>query len=452
LMEVSKENLSSVVKELKENPELKVGSFQSVAAYREKSKKFLIIGLSSFTNNFSVLIKVEISEKEITRVMGMMGKFYKAFNFYKDRSGIITEKSDIEIFAQRQDGLDCFDLTISADGDRAKEAFIDTGISKIMGSEYYKGLGIYNLIAYIGRFDWKAGIFPELCLCGAFEVLLQLKAPERARYIRILLCELYRVSNHIYFISNICSVLGCDVAYNFSLLERERVLRLIEIITGARIIPNFIRIGGVKKDLSEEALSAIKKILPLLYRNIKRIEKIIKDDFTVIERLKDIGIIGKDIAVDYGISGPNLRASGVRYDLRKDKDYISYKDFLFTSPIGRKGDCMDRMLVRFNEIYQSLRIISQAVNKFPSGAYIKKVNLSHIEFQFGAVSYGVECPHGLFKIYIEIEKNNINAMVVKGPSINSLILSEEIMKGSRVEDINLILTSLDISAGEIISD
>ena len=172
----------------------------------------------------------------------------------------------------------------------------------------------------------------------------------------------------------------------------------------------------------------------------------------ITERLKNVGIISKEIALEYGISGPNLRASGIRYDLRKDKDFISYKDLLFTSPTGRIGDCLDRVLIRFNEIYQSLRMISQAAVKIPVGIYIKKINLSHIEFQFEAVSYGVECPHGLFKIYIEVEKKNINSIVVKGPSINSLILSEEIMKGNKIEDINIILTSLDISPGEIITN
>ncbi len=455
LIEVSKENLYQVVKELKENPELQVNSFQSITAYRSKNKNFTMISLASLIYNLYFLIKIEISEKELRKgypeIIDVLAGFYKAFNFYRDRSELISEKSDIEIFYQNQDGLDCFDLNISTDGNIISEVFADIDIGRVISSCYYKDLEIYNLIAYISRFDWKAGIFPELCLCSAFEELLQLKVPARARYIRMLLCELYRISNHIYFITNICISLGCDIAYNFSLLERERVLRLIEFITGARIIPNFIRIGGVKKDISEEVLFNIQRNLPILYRNIKRVENMIMDDFLVKERLKNVGIISKEAALDYGISGPNLRASGIRYDLRRDRDFISYKDFLFTSPTGRKGDCLDRVLVRFNEIYQSLRIINQVVSKFPKGLYIKKINLSHIEFQFKAVSYGVECPHGLFKIYMELEKSNINSIIVKGPSINSLILSEEILKGNKIEDINIILTSLDLSPGEIMT-
>jgi len=455
LIGVSKANFYEVLKELKENPELEVSSFQSIAAYKSGKKNFLIINLKSPVNNFSILLKIEISQREIekdcTEIVDIMEKFYKAVKFYKYRSKIISENSDIKIFAQSLDGLDCFDLDIHTEGDVVKEAYVDTGIARVVGDNYYKDLEIYNLIAYISRFDWKSGIFPEVCLCSAFEELLQLKVPERAQYIRMLLCELYRISNHAYFISNICNVLQHDIAYNLSLLERERVLRIIEAITGSRIVPNFIRIGGVKKDISEEIVINIRKNLSVLLKNIRRIERIIMNDSLAVERLRNIGIIEKESALEYGVSGPNLRASGIRYDLRKDKDPILYKDFSFTVPIGKTGDCLDRILIRFNEIFQSLRIISQIINKFPSGAFIKKINLSHLEFQSGAVSCGIECPHGLFKIYIEVEKSNINSLVVKGPSINSLILSEEILKENRIEDIDLILLSLDISPGEIMN-
>ncbi len=455
LIGLSKDNFYQIVKELKENPELQVNSFQSIDTYKSGENDFLIVNLKSFANDFSVLLKIEVPrgemEKDCREIIDILEGFYGMVKFYKNRSKIISENSDVKIFPQSLDGLDCFDLDISIDGDIVKEAYIDIDISRVVGNDYYKGLELSSLIAYISRFDWKAGIFPEVCLCGAFEELLQLKVAERAKYIRMLLCELYRISNHIYFISNICNVLKHDIAYNLSLLERERVLRHIEVITGSRIVPNFIRIGGVRKDINEEVVLNIRRSLPVLFRNIRRIEKIIMNDFLVIERLKDTGTIDKGIALEYGVSGPNLRASGIRYDLRKDKDLISYKDFSFTVPIGKTGDCLDRVLIRFNEIFQSLRIISQIINKFPSGVFTNEIDLSHLEFRPGAMSCGIECPHGLFKIYIEVGKSNVNSLVVKGPSINSLILSEEILKGNKIEDISLILMSLDISPGEIIS-
>jgi len=455
LIEIPGENLRLVVKELKENPELKINSFQSIATYEAEGKNFLVVNLNSTARDVSVILKIEMSyekmEKNYIEIMDILKEFYKAAGFYQHRDEKIFDEADIKIHPGVLDGLDCFNLNIYTEDDIIKKAYVNVDISRIIDSKYYKDVRVYNLITYINKFDWKAGIFPEVCLCSAFEELLQLKVTERAQYIRMLLCELYRISNHIYFISNICSILQYDIAYNLSLLERERVLRIIEAITGSRIAPNFIRIGGVKEDISEEVLINVKKNLPILFRNIRRIEKIIVNDFMIIERLKNTGVICKEIALEYGITGPNLRASGIRYDLRKDGDLIFYRDLSFTVPVGRAGDCLDRVLIRFNEIYQSLRIINQIITKFPEGNYIRKINLLHLEFQPGVISYGIECPHGLFKIYMEVGERKINSLIVWGPSINSLILSEEILKGSKIEDIDLILMSLDISPGEIIT-
>lgn len=453
VLEVSESEASLVIKELIENPELKMNSLSSINAYKANKKNYMIINLSSTTKGFSILLKIEVpaqqAEKSYIKILNVLNGFYKTADFYQLRDKTLYNNSDIRILPGILDGQDCFDIYIRAEGDMIEDALINRDISRVVNSRYYKDMTIFNLIAAISRFDCKAGIFPEICLCGALEELLQLKITGRARYIRLLLGELYRISNHIYLISNICNVLQHDIAHNLSLLERERTLRLIETITGSRVLPNYIRIGGVRKDLNREILIGIKKNLPILFKNLKRIEKILMNDFMVIERLKDTGLISREIALEYGITGPNLRASGVRYDLRKDKDPISYKDLSFTVPAGRKGDCLDRILVRFAEMFQSLRLINQIINNLPSGDHIKKINLSHLEFQPGMISYGVECPHGLFKIFMEVGERKINSLIVMGPSLNSLILSEKILKGSRIEDVNLVLASLDISPGEI---
>ncbi len=455
LVEVSSDNFHDVVKELKENPELKVNSFQSVATYKRDNKIFMIADLSSTVNGFSVLLRTKISskeaEKDYFKIIDILKKFYKAAGFYQRRAREDVSNPDIRIPPGILDGLDCFELDIYADGDVIKEANINIDVSRVVDGGYYKDMEIYNLISYASRFDWKAGIFPEVCLCGAFEGLLQLKLTDRARYIRMLLCELSRISNHIYFISNICNILQLDIAFNLSLLERERVLRIMETITGSRINPNFIRIGGVKEDINIEILVSIRKALPVLFKNIRVIEKMVTSDFTVIERLKDTGVISKELALEYGVSGPNLRASGARYDLRRDRDFISYKDLSFKIPVGRKGDCLDRVSIRFSEIFQSLKLINQMIGKFPEGEHIKKINMLHLEFQPGMISYSIECPHGIFKIYMEVGRKRVRSMIVMGPSLNSLILSGQILKGNNLEDIDIILMSLDISPGEIMS-
>jgi len=453
LVEVAIDNLHEVVKELKENPELKVNSFQSVATYERDNKVFVLTGLSSALKGFSVLLRTKISnsdkERDYFQIIDILRKFYKAAGSYGNSNKKDNVSPDIKIPAGMLDGLDCFDLNIYSDGDVINEALIDISVSRVVDGSYYKNLEIHNLISYVSRFDWKAGIFPEVCLCSAFEGLLQLKIPDRAGYIRMLLCELSRISNHIYFISNICNILQLDVALNLSLLERERVLRIIETITGSRINPNFIRIGGVREDIGEEALVSVRKALPVLFKNLRLIEKMITGDLTVIERLKDIGVVSKELALEYGVSGPNLRASGARYDLRRDGDFIFYKDLSFKIPVGRAGDCLDRVVIRFSEIFQSLKLLNQITGKFPEGEYIKKINMFHLGFQKAMISYGIECPHGLFKIFMEVGGKKVESMVVTGPSLNSLVLGEQILKGNNIEDIEIILMSMDISPGEI---
>lgn len=455
LIELPPENLYVVVKELKENPRLRANIFGGMNACKNNKRNFLLINLRSAYNDLSVLLKMEMQNDDIEtgyiEAANILEEFYKAAAFYKGTSRIARCDFNIEIPPGILDGLDCFDINIYADEDKVKEAYIDTCVSRVLDYEFYRDMKIYNLIAIISRFDWKAGIFPELCLCSAIEKLLQLKPTKRARYIRMLLCELYRISNHIYFILNICNILQYDIAYSMCHLERERVLGLIETITGSRVAPNFIRIGGVKKNIEEETLADIRKNLPLLFENIRKIEKIMTEDFLIIERLKNIGIISKDTALEYGVTGPNLRASGARNDLRKDNDFISYGDLSFTAPVGREGDCLERVIIRFREIFQSLRLVNQIINNFPEGDYIKKINLPHLEFQPGAISQDIECPHGIFKIYMEVGEKDIDSLVIKGPSMNSLILGGEIIKGESLEDIDLILMSLDISPGEIMN-
>lgn len=455
LIVVSFKKLGDVLNELRNNPELGLKCLNHIAFFERGSKNYLLISLTSFMENFSTIIKVElpynISKDELKNTFNLMGNYYKPSRFYKDRKELITQYSEIKVFSQPIDGLDCFDLHILSSDDVIEKVYIDTGISDSITGNYYKDKKISEIIPHISRFDYKAGIFPELCFCLGIENLLQMKIPKRAQYIRMMLSELFRISNHIYFISSISRILGCDVIFNLSLIERERVLRIIEYITGSRIIPNFIRIGGVKKDIDKEVLNDVEIITKSLYKKIRKIEGMLLGDIVVTERLKNMGIMNKNAAIDYGLTGPNLRALGIRYDNRKNYDNFFYEDISFTVPLGRYGDCFDRILVRFKEIYQSIKIVNQIIDKMPLGVVQKAINLSHLDFPFSSIVSSMECPHGIFRIYIEVEMAKVLNLVVMGPSKNSLIMGEEILSDNKIDDINLVLASLDISCGEIIS-
>ena len=265
----------------------------------------------------------------------------------------------------------------------------------------------------------------------------------------MLLCELFRVSNHIYYIMNLAKCLDLNIAYNIALIEREKVLRAIESITGSRIIPNFIRIGGVKEDVSNEKICFVAKLIPALIKRIKRLEDLFLDNNDVVNRIRDIGQLNRDEALKLDITGPNLRAAGMRYDLRKSEDHMLYNNFSFSIPLGSKGDCLDRAALRFKEMYQSLKILKDITSEMPDRSMRRTIRTEHISIPYTIITGKVECPHGVFKVYLEAEGNSILDISFSGPSINTIKAAEHILKEQKIEDIDLILLSLDISSGEI---
>ena len=175
------------------------------------------------------------------------------------------------------------------------------------------------------------------------------------------------------------------------------------------------------------------------------------DNSIITAKLKDTGAADKDVALACGATGPNLRASGARYDIRKNRNLMLYKDISFLVAIGKYGDCLERVQIRFREIYQSIKIIDQIVSDLPD-EYIKKpVDISEIELDYSEMVSSVECPHGVFKIFIELKNNRVLNLIVLGPSKNSIYLAEKILPGNRVEDVEIILASLDINSGELMS-
>lgn len=281
LLEVNAGSLPLLLDELRNNKELELQSLGYINGFTSNGKTYMILNFFSQGKNLSIIIKAEMApgglKNNYYQVIKQTEKFYEAASFYQEKDKKYLEDWDVKIFGHGPDGLDCYDLylNINKNKDIVKKTLIGLDISKVIDSSSFREFQINDLITYLSRFDWKAGIFPEICLCMAFEEALQLKIPKRAQYIRMLLSELYRLSNHIYYISNICSALGYDIATNFSLLERERVLRLIEIITNSRIIPNFIKVGGVKKDLGEDVLQLIRNELPLFLKAVWKIESLV---------------------------------------------------------------------------------------------------------------------------------------------------------------------------------
>ncbi len=455
------DNLPEVLKEIRKNPEIEVDILSSINKYISKNRCILLINLSSVSNNFSMIIKASLKSPaddtetfaaEYNKLINQISAVYESAAFYLEGSKTEDRHFDIVLRSHILDGLDAFDTYLNAEEDIITKANISTRISVIPFYSITNKVTITELISKISRFDYNAGIFPELCFCLALEELMQLKVARRVQFIRMIISELSRISNHLSYIAKMATVLGSKITLSHILIEQERALRLIELVTGSRVHPNYIRVGGVRKDLNDEILKNISAGIKHLFKKIPIIESMLLDNTVITHKLKNTGQADRQAVLGCGVTGPNLRASGARYDLRKNRNLLLYREVSFLVAVGKYGDCLERLYIRFREIYQSIKIIDQLIGLMPDEHIRKLINLSELDMPYNKMVSSIECPHGVFKIYFEIEKNVVEKLVVMGPSRNSLYLAETILCGSRTEDIELILASLDISSGEIMQE
>ena len=333
----------------------------------------------------------------------------------------------------------------------------------------------YNqFVPYTDRLDYLAPLANNVAYVIAVERLAKLEVPARCQAIRVICCELARISSHLMGLGAYGIDVGAWTVFLYSFTEREKLYRLFEELTGARFTTSYTRVGGLARDVPEgwtdrvnafcdQFLPILDEILALLTRN-----KIFMD------RTVDVGVISKEDAIAYGITGPNLRGSGVALDLRKDRPYSGYEQYEFDVPVGSKGDCYDRYLVRGEEMKQSVRIIKQAVKNFPGGDWFardaKKIFappkdkvLSSMEeliqnFMIvtegplippGEVYFEAENPKGILGFYIVSKGGGVPwRLKIRSPSFCNLSILPKLCVGSMISDVVSILGSLDFVMGE----
>ncbi len=323
--------------------------------------------------------------------------------------------------------------------------YLHRGVEKLAEQRTYTGV-----IPLTDRLDYTSSMSNNLAYCLAVEKLAGIEVPERAEYIRVIMAELQRLANHLIAVGSFFNDSGAyftPIMHMFR--EREKVLDLFEMVSGQRLTYNYMRIGGISQDIPEEFLPGLEKLVEQINRAIDEFDTFLKLNEVLLARTKGIGVLDGETAINYAITGPVLRASGVEWDLRKKDPYLVYDRFEFDIPTGENGDCYDRYRVRVEEMRQSLRIIAQAMQQLPSGP-VKADIPSLVRPPVGDAYGHIESPKGELAFYV-VSDNSIAPYRchIRPTSLMNLSALKEMVVGWKLADLILIFGSIDICLGEV---
>jgi len=311
-----------------------------------------------------------------------------------------------------------------------------------------------QVIPYTDRMDYLAAMYNEFGYALAVERLMGIEVPERVEYIRVIMGELQRIASHLVALGTYGADIGAFTPFLYCFRDREKILHLFEICCGARLLYNYIWIGGVSHDLHPDFIRLTRDFIKEFRPNIKELNDLLSYNQIFIDRTANVAALPKETAINYGITGPNLRASGVKWDLRKDDPYSVYDKFDYEIPVGsgergKTGDCWDRYIIRVREMEESLKIIEQAIDQIPDGDVTSAIP-KRVKPPVGQIYTRVENPRGELGYFI-ISDGSLNPYRVKvrAPSFVNLAVMGELCKGWMVADVVAILGSIDIVLGEI---
>lgn len=300
-------------------------------------------------------------------------------------------------------------------------------------------------IPYTDRIDYVSAMFCNHGFCMAVEKLAGIEVPERAEYIRVIMDELNRIASHLIWLGTFSLDLGAITPFLYCFREREMILDLIEMTCGQRMTFNYMRVGGVSRDLPPEFIPKAKEFVKYFKPRVDEYEAILTENPIFLGRTKGVGILDQKIAIDYSVTGPNLRATGLKWDLRKEEPYSIYDKFEFEIPTGTKSDTWDRYIVRIQEMRQANRIVEQALESIPDGE-IKTKTKPVFKPPKGEAYVRVESTRGEMGFYIvsEGDKTVPYRVKLRTASFSNLAALPEMVRGWKIADLVVIFASLDV--------
>lgn len=331
-----------------------------------------------------------------------------------------------------------------------------------------------QIVPYTDRLNYLSPLMNNVGYAMAVEKLLDLEVPRRAQYIRVIISELQRIMDHLVCLGTNLVDLGALTNFWYFFNVRELMYVWVEALTGARLTNTYTRIGGVARDLPEGFIPGVRKCLTDLEKAMNDVLGLLRKNRIFLDRTRDVGVIGREDAIAYGFTGPCLRASGEPYDIRKAHPYCCYDEFDFDVPVGEVGDSFDRMMVRFEEIWQSKRIVEQALDKIPDGPIINPKghtalppkhevynSIEGLIRHFEIIMFGVKPPVGEIYSYTEAANGELGFYIVsdgsgrpyrikvRPPCFAIYQAYPKLIKGNMIADAVAVLGNLNIVAGEL---
>jgi NADH-quinone oxidoreductase subunit D len=366
-------------------------------------------------------------------------------------------------------------IVLELDGERITRATPHVGYLHGGDEKIAENMTYTQFIPYTDRLDYLAPLANNVAYALAVEKLLGIDSQltPRCQYIRVICCELARLSSHLLGVGCFAMDVGAMTVFLHTFTEREKIYSLCEALTGARFTTSYTRIGGLARDLPPGWTEACRKFLEEVVVDIDETEKLLTRNRIFVDRTQGVGCLPREVAIDYGLTGPNLRASGPAYDVRKARPYLVYSQLEFDVPVGSAGDCYDRYMVRMEEMRQSVRLVHQCLDKLPGGPVNvadgkvvlppkEKVmtRMEELIHQFMLVTQGVNAPPGEVYFGADNPKGELGFYInsrgggtpyrlkIRAPSFVNLSVLPWLLPGHMVSDVTSILGSFDFVMGE----
>ncbi|MED3623876.1 NADH-quinone oxidoreductase subunit D [Neobacillus thermocopriae] len=363
---------------------------------------------------------------------------------------IRTEEMILNVGPQHPSTHGVFRLVVKLDGEIITEAtpvigYLHRGTEKIAENLQYT-----QIIPYTDRMDYLSAMTNNYVICHAVETMMGIQVPERAEYLRVIAMELGRIASHLVWWGTYLLDLGATSPFIYAFREREMIINMLNELSGARLTFNYMRVGGVKWDAPDGWIEKVKDFVPYMREQLKGYHNLVTGNEIFLNRVKGIGKYTKEEAIQYSLSGVNLRCTGVKWDLRKDEPYSIYDRFEFNVPTRETGDAWARYQCRLEEIEESLKILEQACEQFPGEGDIMAKVPKIIKPPKGEAFVRIESPRGEIGCYIYSDgKKEPYRLKFRRPSFYNLQILPKLLVGENIANMIAILGAIDIVLGEV---